>query len=403
MSDIDKKYKPRNIINAPNIKSSIVSRSQQRGDNENIQRWLSNHFYRWVIGDFTHVYPVRSVSDYAVYFGDHMEIPAWLTPKLGGDERFYYLNPQHPQLLAAERDILEFLSRQEGTRLGSKLQRINFFTVLEMREAEHLKMQRLRDRGWYPSNSDVLKPVMTVNNGVLVELDAAHPDLRSEMAYESWHMQHCVGQFDNQGALTGGYGDYYARQIEQGKMRLFSLRDNNHIPHVTISLVVNNGVLSIEQIKGKQNRHPIKKYAPDVLALLRHLQPCPERHADCEGMGIVYEETPEFAGWKFITDIHDFNFLLNVLHDNFHLMEHFPTPPVALQWLLLHSAPDALRYLQVIDPNVATAAEMLFPQHEWHPTLAGKNTSTTPFEIESLTLQTTRYLPDDVESLSCSG
>ncbi|EDQ1054429.1 cytoplasmic protein, partial [Salmonella enterica subsp. enterica serovar 4,12:d:-] len=51
------------------------------------------------------------------------------------------------------------------------------------------------------------------------------------------------------------------------------------------------------------------------------------------------------------------------------------------------------RYLQVVDPNVATAAEMLFPQHEWHPTLAGKNTSSEPFEIESLTLQTTRYLP----------
>ncbi|TZF64069.1 cytoplasmic protein, partial [Salmonella enterica subsp. enterica serovar Typhimurium] len=30
-----------NIINAPNVKSSIFSRSQQRGDSEIIQRWLS--------------------------------------------------------------------------------------------------------------------------------------------------------------------------------------------------------------------------------------------------------------------------------------------------------------------------------------------------------------------------
>ncbi|VEB57388.1 putative cytoplasmic protein [Salmonella enterica subsp. enterica] len=49
----------------------------------------------------------------------------------------------------------------------------------------------------------------------------------------------------------------------------------------------------------------------------------------------------------FMTSI----FCFNVLHDNFHLMEHFPTPPVALQWLLLHSAPEALRYLQVVDPK----------------------------------------------------
>ncbi|MEA7604848.1 hypothetical protein ONJ17_28045, partial [Salmonella enterica subsp. enterica serovar Agona] len=44
-------------------------------------------------------------------------------------------------------------------------------------------------------------PVMAVNNGVLVELDATNPGLRSEMAYESWHMQHCVGDFDNKGVL----------------------------------------------------------------------------------------------------------------------------------------------------------------------------------------------------------
>ncbi|HCB1497614.1 TPA: PcfJ domain-containing protein [Klebsiella michiganensis] len=397
MSDINKKYKPRNIINSPHIKANIIFRSQQRGDDESIQRWLSNHFYRWAIGSFPSVYAVRSAADYAIYCGADTEIPAWLVPKLGGDESFYYLNPHHPQMLATERNLLEFLSRQSGTRLGAKLQRINCFTALEMHEAEHLKMQRLREQGWYPSSRDALKSVMAVNNGELVELDAAHPDLRSEMAYESWHMQHCVGQFDDNGTLSGGYGDYYARQIEQGKMRLFSLRDGNHIPHVTISLVVDNDGLSIDQIKGKQNRHPIKKYAADVLSLLHHLQPRPGRHADCEGMGIVYEETPEYAGWKFITDIHDFDFLLNVLHDNFHLMEHFPMPPVALQWLLLHSAPKALRYLQVIDPIVATAAEMLLPQHEWHPTLAGKNTNSEPFEIESLTLQTTRYLPVTVE------
>ncbi|MDU9363963.1 MULTISPECIES: cytoplasmic protein [Klebsiella] len=392
MSNIHKKYKPRNIINAPHIKSAIISRSQQRGDNDNIQSWLTNHFYRWTIGDFSPVYSVRSAEDYTIYFGTHSEIPTWLIPKLDSEERFYYLNPQHPQLLGMERDILEFLSRQKGTRLEAKLQRINCFTLLAMRDAEHLKMQHLREQGWYPSNSEALKLVLSVQNGRFVELDATHADLRSEMAYESWHMQHCVGQFDDKGTLSGGYGEYYARQIEQGMLRLFSLRDNHNIPHVTISLIVNNDGLSIEQIKGKQNCYPIKKYVADVLSLISLINPHHERHKDCEGMGIVYENTPEYSGWKFITDIHDFNFLLNVLHDNFHLMKHFPAPPVALQWLLLHSAPDALRYLQMIDPNVATAAEMLFPQHEWHPTLAGKNTSNIPFVIESLTLQTTRYL-----------
>ncbi len=113
-------------------------------------------------------------------------------------------------------------------------------------------MQRLREQGWYPSNSEALKPVMAVNNGVLAEFDATNPGLRSEMAGESRHMQHCVGDFDNKGAL-GGYGDYYARQIEQQKLRLFSLRDGNNIPTSQPPAVGNNG-LSIDQIKGQ--RHP---------------------------------------------------------------------------------------------------------------------------------------------------
>lgn len=53
-------------------------------------------------------------------------------------------------------------------------------------------------------------------------------------------------------------------------------------------------------------------------------------------------------------------FLLSVLHNNFHLLEHFTNPSVELQWLLLHSAPDKLHYLNAIDPIVATSAEMLF-------------------------------------------
>ncbi len=64
------------------------------------------------------------------------------------------------------------------------------------------------------------------------------------------------------------------------------------------------------------------------------------------------------------------------------------------------AAPGALRYLQVVDPNVATAAEMLF--HSMNNSLCWENTSGEPFESESLTLQTTR-----VTSLSsrvqCSG
>lgn len=394
-NNAQKTYQPRNVINSTDVMATIVMRSEQRSDSEDIRRWLANHFYRWVIGSFPHVNPVRNAIDYATWFGIGTDMPAWLPPKLADGGTFYYLDPQHPDIHATERNVVEFLSRQNDTRLAGKLQRINCFTVLEMREAEHKKMQRRRQQGWCPTTQEVLKKVISVASGTLYEFDATHPALRSEMAYESWHMQHCVGHFQDANALTGGYGDHYASRLEQGAMRLFSLRDDNNIPHVTISLQVTPDGPEIEQIKGKQNRHPVKKYATDVLHLLRYVAPLPVRHADCEGMGIVYEKTAEHQGWKFITDIQDEGFLLSVLHNNFHLLQHFATPPIAFQWLLLHSAPGELHHLQAIDPTVATAAEMLYPQKKWHPTFAGKNTSSEPFEIEGLTLQTTRYLTAD--------
>lgn len=387
------KYSPRNIINAPAIKAAISARSIIRGDDKEIAKWLSNHFYRWAIGNFERVCPIRSLSDYTACTGNSADIPEWLEAKLNANEAVYYLDPQQPQLLEHERNLVEFLSRQLNTRLGPKLQRINCFSALAMREAEHERIVNRRQQGWFAATRSAVKQLLRVDNGNIIEFDATHEALRREMAYESWHMQHCVGQFDDRKKLTGGYGDYYARLLEQGKLRLFSLRDNNNIPHVTLSMGVNDGKLHIDQIKGKQNRYPVRKYAADVLTLLRYLSPQPERHADCEGMGIVYEQTPSCQGWKFITEVHDFDFLLSVLHNHFHLLAHFPAPPVALQWLLLHSAPEQLHYLQAIDPTVATAAEMLLPQYEWHPLFAGKNISNAPFEIEGLTLQTARYLP----------
>ncbi len=77
-----------------------------------------------------------------------------------------------------ERDLVNFFA--SGSERETKLQRINCFYRAAAKRTS--KMQRLREQGWYPSNSEALKPVMTVNNGVLLELDATNPGLRSEMA-----------------------------------------------------------------------------------------------------------------------------------------------------------------------------------------------------------------------------
>lgn len=128
------------------------------------------------------------------------------------------------------------------------------------------------------------------------------------------------------------------------------------------------------------------------MSLLQLLSPQAVRHSDCEGM-VLFMKIHLNIRVEICNGSIRNQFLLSVLHNNFHLLEHFTNPSVELQWLLLHSAPDKLHYLNAIDPIVATSAEMLFPGAEWHPQFAGQNISNISFEIESLTLQTSHYLP----------
>ncbi len=44
-------YKARDVVNAPAIKQRIKERSAERGDAADVAVWLSNHFYRHVVGN----------------------------------------------------------------------------------------------------------------------------------------------------------------------------------------------------------------------------------------------------------------------------------------------------------------------------------------------------------------
>jgi len=365
-------YLPRDVVNAPEVKAAIIRRSTERGDEPDMGAWLRNHFFRWAIGSFEHVLPLRSIADFQAVTGTGDSVPEWLVKLLqpsatGAGKDCWYLDPEHLLLIERERVLVEFLRSRRGTRLEQKLQRINCFMALTMWEQEHQRMQSRRSKGWVPSSGLALREVLRTPNGVIFEFDGQHAALREEMAYESYHMQHCLGQFASLKKLSGGYGEQYAQAAQDGRLRLFTLRSAGNMPHVTISLAVYPDGLRVDQIKGKQNRHPIRKYADDVLQFLRTVPPRGERHPDCEGMGLVFEpqavaQDPSGGQWKFVTEVVDANYLLSVMSANFHLAEHFEQPPAALQWLLLRIAPGELARLRQIDPGVAAAARLMLPQ-----------------------------------------
>ena len=66
--------------------------------------------------------------------------------------------------------------------------------------------------------------------------------------FESEYMGHCVGK-----------GSYDAG-VESGKTKIYSIRDEHGEPHVTLEV---RGT-EVHQIKGKQNKAPVRKYVPAV-------------------------------------------------------------------------------------------------------------------------------------------
>nr|WP_284508714.1 hypothetical protein [Delftia tsuruhatensis] len=352
-------YRPRDVVNAPDIKQRIRERSAARGDSQEIAAWLANHFYRHVIGNLDADPPaVQPISTQAELLRLHRrtEPAAWAlerlrahaarqpplheSPAAGASAPLWWVEPDSAPLLALESRLLEFLSTRRGTALQGKLQRINCPQALARWTLEHLAFARKSESGWAEHRPGAVRPLLRGQLGVFVEFDAQSPDLRAEMAYESQMMRHCLGQFSARGALRGGYGEHYAEACEQGRLRLFSYRTGTAQPRITVSAqVLDGGRLRIDQIKGKQNRPPIARYLADVLALLNHLDADGEAPADALAMGIVRRPAHLLASghtgaWCAASELHTEAEQLWLLQAHPALLEQLDIRSPLMQWLV---------------------------------------------------------------------
>ena len=352
-------YRPRDVVNAPDIKQRIRERSAARGDSQEIAAWLANHFYRHVIGNLDADPPaIQPISTQAELLRLHRrtEPAAWAlerlrahaacqpplqdSPAAGASAPLWWVEPDSAPLLALESRLLEFLSTRRGTALQGKLQRINCPQALARWTLEHLAFARKSESGWAEHRPGAVRPLLRGQLGVFVEFDAQSPDLRAEMAYESQMMRHCLGQFSARGALRGGYGEHYAEACEQGRLRLFSYRTGTAQPRITVSAqVLDGGRLCIDQIKGKQNRPPIARYLADVLALLNHLDADGEAPADALAMGIVRRPAHLLASghtgaWCAASELHTEAEQLWLLQAHPALLEQLDIRSPLMQWLV---------------------------------------------------------------------
>ncbi|QXZ11453.1 hypothetical protein KUF54_15585 [Comamonas sp. Y33R10-2] len=343
-------YKARDVVNAPAIKERIQTRSAARGDASDVAAWMGNHFYRYVIGNVQADAPaVLRITD-AKELQDLMgrkEPPAWALERLAKKGAginlpdLWWVDPDSSAVATLESRLVEFLSTRKGTSLEGKLQRINAPQALARWTLEHLAFEKKQSSGRVEHHKDAVRGLLPGQHGIFFEFDSKNPNMRQEMAYESQMMGHCVGQFADRKNFQGGYGEHYAEGLESGRMRLFSYRTGSAQPRITVNAYVQkDGSLKIEQIKGKQNRPPIARYAPDVVALLNHLPLNDTVSDDAIAMGIVrrpphvLEAQPHLAAWCAVQELQSDSEQLWLMQQHPELLPQLNLRTPLMQWMV---------------------------------------------------------------------
>ncbi|WP_025126961.1 hypothetical protein [Pseudomonas sp. PH1b] len=368
-------YAARNLLNADELKRGISQRSQERTDEGPVQSWLLNHFYRHLAGNFEPARRILTQEEAAAAMGTDL-LPAWVSGYFSAAAKaqaedamtatvpLVWVDPQDPQLLHQEAQFVEFLTSRKGTALEGKLDRITCPQALALWAKEHAQMAARVDQGWRQSSDQALRVAVTCAEHTWVEMRPDSPLLRAEMAFESYVMRHCLGQFANRRALTGGYGERYAEAVEQQGMRVFSLRDAQGQPHITVNLIIQDGgSLTVEQVKGKQNRPPVERYFQDLLLLLNTLDTDSQTPADCIAIGIVRTE----AGWLRIEAVSDPEAQTRLVARYPQLFSRLDAPSAMVEWLVAARQSDLLLEVPPQAPSVKYATRHIFKKHPGHP------------------------------------
>lgn len=358
-------YASRNALNADQLKRGIAERSKARGDAPEVGKWLVNHYYRHLVGNFEPARRILTLEQAAEVLA--ADPPPWVSKHLSDAGKksqqtpapLVWVDPQQAPLLAMEALLVEFLTSRRGTALAGKLDRINCPQALALWQKEHTQMAARVEQGWRTSHPEALLARVTTAEHVLQELRPESCLLRAEIAFESYVMRHCLGQFADRRALTGGYGERYAEAVEQRRMRVFSFRDGQGQPHITISLIVQaDGTLTVEQVKGKQNRPPVERYYQDLLQCLNALDTDQQTPADCIAIGIVRTE----VGWMRIGAVSDPTAQSRLVACYPQLYECLDSPSAMVEWLVAGRQPQQFMQTASHAASVKYATRHIFSE-----------------------------------------
>ena len=159
----------------------------------------------------------------------------------------------------------EKISKIRLDYLKSSNEYATFDMVLSAANLWHEKLAKgtkkvRKDEAFYNKSIEGTEFIMKLPNNT-----AAYRLLTPEaLDFESDNMGHCVGS------------GYYDKEVIDGTIKIYSIRDYNGEPHVTFEVSKDEdeytGTDYVQQCKGKQNKAPAEKYMDAILALVEKMQ-----------------------------------------------------------------------------------------------------------------------------------
>lgn len=190
---------------------------QSKADNKAVIRWVTSNLRRWLINDYDGE-DLHQITQFR--FGD----PVYVKRALDNGEEVFVVNATET-LKKTLLNCIAYLNTVEP----HKIERMS---VPQVMQAAKLKPKVIKERG--------ITEVMRFPNGY----KWVRITNKASIIREGEKMHHCVGE--------------YCVSLLSGDTQIYSLRDRNNAPHVTLEFVPSSK--SVEQIKGYNNQVPAPKY-----------------------------------------------------------------------------------------------------------------------------------------------
>ncbi len=257
-----------NIVNLGKITEFFDSVSAHSNDSKKIKEYLSLALEKAFRKDSRYLRRLEELPD---------NPPDWLRQQWG-QKTFHVFEPDDDLRQKVEhiKDWIQASIQREAPWLshvdqqGRPLKLLKIATLEQaLKEAEKDgRQQRQKHKSVIDINSAFLTELNEGDISIVMVFEDGYKIVqilnKIGAARESYLMQHCLadGGYDDVLGVSGDYGSDSNQSYNPHDIVIYSLRDPENQPHVTME--VNKESKLIYQCKGKQNRTPVEKYLPYI-------------------------------------------------------------------------------------------------------------------------------------------